>query len=137
VNQTIPFEYTIPYRTLAPWFTAFPALPVTLIGPSGRDQAIAILDTGAGYCLFNGTRAGTLGLDLMEGCRIRLSTMGGEVAAYLHEIGMEIEGHSFQIEVAFSSGPVRRELLGRHTLFERTIRCIRESRQEIYFSPKP
>ena len=77
------------------------------------------------------------GLDLMEGRRIRLSTMGGEVAAYLHEVDMEIEEHSFRVSVAFSTGPVRRELLGRHTLFERTIWCIRESRQELYFSPRP
>jgi len=73
----------------------------------------------------------------MDGHRIRLSTMGGEVPAYLHEIRIEIEEHSFRVEVAFSSGPVRRELLGRHSLFEQTIWCVRESRQEIYFSPKP
>ena len=39
----------------------FPALPVTLIGPDGSEDIIAIVDTGAQYCLFDGQRTEGLG----------------------------------------------------------------------------
>lgn len=115
----------------------FPAVPVTLFGPGSEEQGLPILDTGAAHCLFNGERANRIGLDLLSGRPLRLSLLTGSLTSYLHEIVLEIEGHRFLVEAAFSSGPIRRELLGRHSLFEQTTWAIRESRQEIYFSPRP
>ena len=100
-------------------------------------ETYPIVDTGAAYCLFSGDRTARLGLELLSGRPTKFSLVSGVVAAYLHEIAIEIEGHRFLVEVAFSSGPIRRELLGRHSLFEQTTWGIRESRQEIYFSQHP
>jgi hypothetical protein len=96
--------------------TVLPAVPVGLFGPGGVDDTVALFDTGSSYCLFNGTRATTLGLNLMDGRPIRIATLTGGFTAYLHEIVLEIEGHRLRVEAAFSSGPVRREVLGRHSL---------------------
>jgi hypothetical protein len=95
------------------------------------------LDSGAQYCLFDGHRAGVLGIDLMEGSKIALSTLAGIIPGYLHRIVIEIEGSRFTVDAVFSLNPIPREVLGRHTLFEQVTWGVRESQQEIYFSPKP
>jgi hypothetical protein len=137
VSQTFSFPHAIPYRPTTIGVAVFPAVLVGLFGPAGVDDAVAQFDTGSSYCLFNGTRAPTLGLNLLDGRPIRIATLTGGFTAYLHEIVLEIDGHRFRVEAAFSSGPVRREVLGRHSLFEQTTWAIRESHQELYFSPLP
>jgi hypothetical protein len=57
--------------------TVLPAVPVGLFGPGGGDDAVALFDTGSSYCLFNGTRAATLGLSLLDGRPIRIATLAG------------------------------------------------------------
>jgi len=73
----------------------------------------------------------------MDGEPITLWTLSGAVPGYLHRIGIEIDGLRFSIDAVFSLNQISRELLGRHTLFEQVTWGIRESQQEIYFSPKP
>jgi hypothetical protein len=45
----------------------FPALIVGIVGPTGAEDLLAIVDTGAAYSLFNGKRAKSIGLDLHSG----------------------------------------------------------------------
>lgn len=118
MSQTFSFPYSIPYRSTTLNLALFPAVPVGLFGPAGVDDVVAQFDTGSSYCLFSGTRAATLGLSLLEGRPIRIATLAGGFTAYLHEIVLEIEGQRFRVEAAFSSGPLRREVLGGHSLFE-------------------
>jgi hypothetical protein len=108
-----------------------------LIGPSGYHVVLVTFDPGAQYCLFDGSRAADIGIDLLEGREIALSSLGGSVKGYLHSIVLEIEGSLFNADVVFSLNPIPRELLGRHTLFEQVTWGLRESRREIYFSPRP
>jgi hypothetical protein len=63
--------------------------------------------------------------------------MGGGIQGYLHRVDIEIEGCRFAIDAVFSLNPIPREILGRDTLFEQVTWGLRESQQEIYFSPKP
>jgi hypothetical protein len=131
VSCSIQFEQTIPFDKGAP------AIYVRLIGPGGEDEALALLDTGSQYCLFKGSRAPGIGLILMEGRKISLSTLGGGIQGYLHRVDIEIEGSRFAIDAVFSLNPIPREILGRDTLFEQVTWGLRESQHEIYFSPKP
>ncbi len=66
-----------------------------------------------------------------------MSSLGGALDGYLHPIALEIEGTRFEAEVVFSAGSISRELLGRHSVFEQMTWGLRESLQEIYFSPRP
>src|SRR6266851_3932118 len=116
MSPRIDFDYDFQYRSLPP-FGYLPILDVTLVGPAGEDGLLAIIDTGAKYCLFNGLRAKAVGLELGNG-------------------RLEIFGTRFQCEVAFSEQEIRRELLGRHTLFTQTRFGFREGMILGYFHPQ-
>jgi predicted aspartyl protease len=131
VSYSIEFERTFPY------YQGAPAAYVRLIGPGGEREVLALVDSGSQYCLFSGSRTLGIGIHLLEGRPIVLSSLGGQVQGYLHWIEIEIQGFRFDVEAIFSLNPIRREILGRHTLFEQVTWGLRESQQEIYFSPKP
>jgi hypothetical protein len=131
LSYSFQFDHVIPYDKGAP------ATYVRLIGPGGQDEVLALLDTGSQYCLFQGVRALGLGLSLLDGRPILLSSLAGDLQGYLHRIIIEIEGALFSVDAVFSLNPIPRELLGRHTLFEQITWGLRESQQEIYFSPRP
>ena len=137
MNGIIEFERVLGYRSIAPGQAPLPAIPVGLIGPGGTDDAVAILDTGAQYSIFNGQRTSVLGIELASGKRIRFESLGGGMYGWLHSITLEIEGFRFPCEVLFSNGYIRRELLGRHTVFDQITIGIREKYRSIYFSPRP
>jgi predicted aspartyl protease len=134
MSPRIDFEHEFQYRELIDG-SFFPALDVTLIGPAGEDDLIAILDTGAKYCFLNGVRAASIGLDLTAGRRELLSGLAGQLTAWIHEVTLEILGTQFQCEVAFSEQQITRELLGRHMLFDHIRLGFREGISTGYFHP--
>ncbi|HEU0046678.1 MAG TPA: aspartyl protease family protein, partial [Nitrososphaera sp.] len=115
MSPQLDFSYEFQYRYIGNHF--LPALDVTLIGPSGEDDLVAIIDTGAEFSLFDGRRAAAIGLDLTAGRRQIMGGLAGEFIAWIHEVDLEIVGASFHCEVAFSDHHIQRELLGRHTFF--------------------
>jgi predicted aspartyl protease len=131
LSLEIQFEHVIAYHQDTPSFF------LRLIGPTDQLDIPVTLDTGSQYSLVDGSHAKRIGIELLEGREIALSSLGGVVKGYLHSIVLEIEGSLFNAEVVFSLNPIPRELLGRHTLFEQTTWGLRESRREIYFSPRP
>ena len=70
----------------------FPAVVVSIVGPTGAEDLLPIVDTGATYSLFNGKRARSIGLDLLAGKPIRLGGLSGSLSARLHRITLEILG---------------------------------------------
>lgn len=135
MSPRIDFLHEFQYRDLG--HDLFPALDVTLIGPSGQDDLLAIIDTGAKYCLFNGLRTAAIGLQLEAGRRETLTSLTGRLIAWIHQVDLEILGSRFNCEVAFSEQHISRELLGRHTLFNQTRFAFREGISAGYFHPAP
>lgn len=133
MSTRVDFDHEFQYRDLEHLFV--PAVNVTLIGPSGEEDFIAIWDSGAQYCLFNGLRAVSIGLDLMTGRPQTLGGLTGSLQARIHQVSLEIFGTQFQCEVAFSERPISRELLGRHTLFNQVRLGFREGISTGYFHP--
>jgi len=137
MTHKIDFAHEFHYRDL-PAIPFVPAVGVTLIGPSGQDEFVAIVDTGAAYCLFNGRRAKSIGLDLQAGRQQKLAGIaGGTLMARIHQVRLEILGSTFKCEVAFSEEDIGRELLGRHDLFSQVRFGFREGRSIAYFHPSP
>ena len=135
MSPRIDFSHEFQYRELGQDLF-FPALDVTLIGPNDAEEdLIAIIDTGAKYCLFNGLRAASIGLDLTAGRREVLNSLTGQLIAWVHTVSLEILGARFQCEVAFSEQQIPRELLGRHTLFTQVRFGFREGISTGYFHP--
>jgi len=133
MSPRVDFQHEFQYRDLG--LDSFPALDVTLIGPQGEEDLIAIIDTGARYCLFSGLRAVGVGLDLEAGRRELLGGLAGTLTAWIHQVELEILGARFQCEVAFSDQHIPRELLGRHTLFDQIRIGFREGISTGYFHP--
>ena len=133
MNHRLSFAHEFQFRYLQHDF--FPVLDVTLIGPSGEDDLIAIIDTGAKYCFFNGVRAASIGIELGAGRLEVLSGLSGPLMARIHKVDLQILGTRFQCEVAFSEQPIARELLGRHTLFNQVCLGFREGLSVGYFHP--
>jgi predicted aspartyl protease len=135
MSPRLDFLYEFSYRDLGNDF--FPAMDVTVKGPTGQDDLLTIIDTGAKYCLFNGLRAAGIGLDLTAGRREILKGLAGYLVAWIHEVDLEILGTQFTCEVAFSEQHISRELLGRHTLFRKLRFGFREGISICYFHPEP
>ena len=133
----ISFEHELQYKEVHGLDGIYPAVVIGLIGPAGQDDLLAIVDTGAHYCLFDGRRAKSLGLDLASGQAVTLGGLSGNLPARLHRVTLEIEGARFECDVAFSEGPIRRELLGRHDLFGQIRLGFREGQSCWYLHPQP
>lgn len=63
----------------------------------------AKIDTGADYCVFRREVAESLGLEAESGYRTMLSSAGGRVETYQHEVTLYTLGLSFQSFVCFAS----------------------------------
>jgi hypothetical protein len=131
LNQELQFERVIPF------YQGAPAFYLDLIGPANHYEVLVTLDTGSRYSLFSGSYATDIGLDLLSGKETTLWSLGGAIQGYLHGVVLEIAGSKFSAEVVFSLNHIPRALLGRHTVFEQMTWGLRESRREIYFSPRP
>ena len=134
MSPQVDFDHEFQYRDFGQDLL-FPALDVTLFGPTGEEDLFAIIDTGAKYCLFSGLRTAPIGLDLMSGRREILSGLAGQLIAWIHQVDLEILGSRFRCEVAFSEQEIPRELLGRHTLFTQVRLGFREGVSIGYFHP--
>lgn len=134
---TLLFDHEFQYRPISGLDSGlwFPALSVGLIGPSGGEDLLAIIDTGATYSLFDGRRARSIGLELTAGKSLQLTGLSGSLPARMHSVILEILGSRFHCEVAFSEQEIRRELLGRHDLFSRVRFAFREGISLGYFHP--
>jgi len=133
----ISFDHELQYKEVPGLPSIYPALVVGLLGPSGQEDLLAIVDSGARYCFFDGRRAKSIGLDLTSGKQIKLTGLSGELRAWLHHVTLEIEGSKFDCEVAFSDGAIARELLGRSGLFSQIRLALREGQSCFYFHPAP
>src|SRR5436305_15003040 len=96
MSPQLDFSYEFQYRYLGNHF--LPALDVTLVGPRGEDDLVAIIDTGAEFSLFNGQRAAAIGLDLTAGRKQIMGGLAGQLIAWIHEVDLEIFGARFRCE---------------------------------------
>jgi hypothetical protein len=139
----IDYQHELSYTLMEDGSAArFPGLLVSvsesLGGGVGSVTALAHLDTGAEFSLFNGAIAAALDLPLLEGEPIQLTaTTGASIDARFHEVNIEhhVLGR-FPLQIAFSLGEIRRNLLGRDFLNLIQI-GFRERHGQIYVTPLP
>ena len=127
------FEYPFDARG-----TRVPALRFRVSSPPSREQGVdvfAALDTGAERSIFVGELAPAIGLDLLGGRTMEFRSAAGlTVATRLHKVRFEHEVlEPMELEVAFSTGALSRNLLGRD-FFELFQVGFREQWMEFYLS---
>ena len=98
----------------------------------------AYLDSGAEASLFNGDLLAALEIDLInDNPKSYGSTFGGSMTGYLHNIRLTLpDVGDFSMEIGFSHGEIRRNLLGRD-FFNLVQIGFRERQFEYYLNPRP
>jgi hypothetical protein len=119
----------------------YPRLTLRVSNPGDPTQALdieAYLDSGAQRSLLNGWIAHTLGLDVLQGPKQTYeSTAGNAVTGMLHRVQLEhADFGSLDMEVGFSSIPIRRNLLGRD-FFNPVQIGFREHQLSFYITAAP
>lgn len=137
---TVDYDHEIQYGH-DPNGRPYPRLTVQVENPTAPDQALDIdahLDSGAERSLFDGRLAPVLGLDLLSGAEVLLqSATGAALTARLHRIRVTHSTlGSFDLEAAFSTGDIGRNLLGRD-FFARVQIGFRESHGAFYVTAQP
>ncbi len=98
----------------------------------------AVLDSGAERSLIDGRIGAALGLDILRGSRLTFETMaGGVLPATLHTVQIShLKLGTFEFEIAFSTGEIRRNLLGRD-FFDLAQIGFREHHLTFFVTPTP
>jgi predicted aspartyl protease len=137
---SLSFDLEFNYRPLDGSENALnkPAIPVTLIGPNGEVDTLALVDTGAGGCVFRGEFAQIIGItDIFTGIRKPMYGLGGgNITGYFHRIEIRINRSEFEVNVGFTTDPISYNILG-ETFLEHVQLGVREYHQKLYLSPIP
>lgn len=106
--------------------------------PSAEVEVEASLDTGAERSLFDGRIAVALGIDVLRGPELNFRTLaGGLLSATLHTVRLSHgDLGAFELQAAFSSGEIERNLLGRD-FFDLIQIGFREHQLAFFVTPTP
>jgi hypothetical protein len=140
----LDFEYQFNYRPFVletgSQKTLTPSLPVVEIALAYNDltrTALALIDSGSTFSLFSRELADVLGIEVLQGRAQKLSTLGGPLLAYGHEIGIEITPNlHYKTEVLFSEYPIPRNLLGHSGFLDHVAVALRSKYGLIYLHPE-
>lgn len=136
---TVTYQHQFNYREFQTRHT--PLLQLRLVYPSDSENGIdfdAHLDSGCEGSLFNGHLLQTLGGTVMNEQRKHYgTTLGDGVDAYLHNVRLSLpDVIEFELEIGFTIGTIRRNLLGRN-FFDLAQIGFRERRREYYLTFTP
>lgn len=140
----LEFEYQFNYRPFvletASQKTLTPPFPVIEIALAHNDltrTALALIDSGSTFSLFSRELADVLGIEVLQGRVQKLSTLGGPLLAYGHEIDLEITPNlHYKTEVLLTEYPVPRNLLGHNGFLDHVAVALRSKYGLIYLNPE-
>ncbi|MEO7029410.1 MAG: retropepsin-like aspartic protease [Acidobacteriaceae bacterium] len=79
---------------------------------------MAIVDSGANFCVFSGDVAEELGIVIESGIPAETVGIGGTEVVWFHEITMHLPGGSVAVQAGFQRGLPVAGLLGMNGFFE-------------------
>jgi len=95
-----PFSYDYPYKKIDSKF--LPIIPVEIYYKDNVLAYEALIDSGAGFCIFHAELAPILGIDLKS---VKPEEFGGIVAGgvgYVHTVEFRVKGDRYETVCAFS-----------------------------------
>ena len=116
---------------------ALPVIEVKFFRHDLTATDFAIIDSGSTFSLFSREIADELGIDVLQGRAQKLTTLGGPMLAYGHEVTIEIiPSFQYKTEILFSEYPLPRNLLGHHGFFNQIVVALRSKVGLIYLNPE-
>lgn len=80
-----------------------PVIPITVKYKDQKIDYLALIDSGADFCIFHGEIGQLLGIDIKNGKKLEFFGVTGEKeSAYFHKITISIGGHGKQCYCGFS-----------------------------------
>jgi hypothetical protein len=110
-----PVAYTLSFLTKHSYDTTKVGItvPVELANCTNVVQLDAKLDTGASFCIFERAYAEMLGLDVVSGTKMMLSTANSAFECFGHWLTITAHGFQFDTIVYFAADEnIRRSVLG-------------------------
>ena len=112
------------------------AIPVVLLHGEQKVRVIAIVDTGATFCLFGRAVGESLKLDVETGVCQDFRTAAGPFVAYGHELTLSTLGIEVDATVYFfADEAIRKNVLGRRGWLDRVRLTIVDYEQVLYLAP--
>lgn len=114
-------------------------LQVILFNGAKQQQVVCLVDSGADECLFHGSIAKGLGIDLKTGERREYLGIAGGVEAYVHVIEVQIQGFDERVRMtaAFTESDGVHAILGQAGFFECYKVCFERYRWRIEITGRP
>jgi predicted aspartyl protease len=110
-------------------------VPITLRSGSNVVDLVVSLDTGASHCLFEGSYAVELGLDLSSGVLQRFRTANSSFEAFGHEVEIDAFGIRVRSVVYFfADRSIVKNVLGRQGWLDRVRLGIVDRDHALYLS---
>ncbi len=119
------------YRQLAP------IVAIQLFHDHAQAAALAFVDSGATYSIFQADIAGRLELSLIEEQEQKILLPDGHmIRAYLHRVGLSLADFQISAVVGFSKEMrIGFNLLGRYSIFNQLQFCFNDRDHELSVSP--
>lgn len=136
---TVEYRHQFSYRCLEE--ENCPALQLRVSRQNSSESVLDVdahLDSGASSSLFDGFVIASLGIALInDKLKYYNSTSGNSIEAYVHPVRLTVPNvGDFDLEIGFSNGRIRRNLLGRD-FFNLAQIGFRERQLEYYLTPTP
>ena len=120
--KPFPLSHTDPVTKLD--YAWMPALTVFISYNGKRSVPLeSIVDTGAGYCIFDAGIADGLGIPLREGEQVNFSGIarGAETTGYVHTVTLTVAAQSYEAPIVFAYGLSVTGILGQVGFFDHFI----------------
>ncbi len=95
-------KHTFPYRVVGSSQFVRPFIPLTLKHHEKTVRTLALVDSGADFCMFDGELASLLGLDVRTLEHITLGGIAGEARGYVAHLQIGVEDAFTPVPVVFS-----------------------------------
>jgi predicted aspartyl protease len=111
------------------------SVPAVLMTGGKRIELLAMIDTGASYCLFERGYGEALGLRVEDGVRKTYTTANSRFEAYGHEVSIQVLGtETTAIAYFFGDPGIERNVLGRRGWLDRVRFGLVDYDQAVYIA---
>lgn len=112
----VNYTHVLSYRPLPNHREVYPVAQIEVLNNGSAVDFLAVIDTGAVVSLISGEYAIALGIDLKSGTNTILSSLGGPITAWIHDVQVRLFDLQFPLKLHFAETRLARNIVGRDVL---------------------